>query len=257
VDYQGEIQNDSRIAGLSLWKNSNLVVNHVLISIKRKITPHREIQMSSQKLYRTGLTILTRVLLLAVSTWLISSCSHTEPERMPLPEDASYEYIIGAGDVLDIFVWRNPELSMTGVPVRPDGKLSTPLVEDVIASGKTPKQLAAELRTSLSRYVKDPLVTVIVRDFVGDYKEQIRVIGAAAEPKSLSYKKNMTVLDVMIAVGGLNEYASGNSATLIRQSYGKQKKIDLRLEDLLQDGDISANVRVYPGDVIIIPEAWF
>jgi polysaccharide biosynthesis/export protein len=213
--------------------------------------------MSSQTIYRTSLFNISRLIVLAVSMWLVSGCSSPEPPKTPLPDDARYEYIIGAGDVLDIFVWRNPELSMEGVPVRPDGKISTPLVEDVTASGKTPKQLAAELKLALSRYVKDPLVTVIVRDFVGDYKEQIRVIGAAAAPKSMSYKKNMTVLDVMIAVGGLTEYASGNSATLIRQSYGQQKKIDLRLEDLLQDGDISANVRVYPGDVIIIPEAWF
>ncbi|MFT5394367.1 MAG: polysaccharide export outer membrane protein [Gammaproteobacteria bacterium] len=171
-----------------------------------------------------------------------------------VPDD--YNYIIGPGDSLNIFVWRNPELSQS-VPVRPDGKISVPLVEDLQASGKTSTELAREVEEVLSTYVKDPLVTVIVGGFVGVFGDQIRVVGEAAQPQALPYRAQMTVLDVMIAVGGLTEFAAGNNARLIRQVDGKQEIGALRLEDLLRDGDISANVPVVPGDILIIPEAWF
>jgi len=165
-------------------------------------------------------------------------------------------YLIGPGDGLRIFVWGNPDLS-TQAAVRPDGLITTPLIEDIKASGLTPTQLARNLERSLSRYVKNPKVTVTVTQFVGRYKEQIRVVGQAAKPQALSYRENMTVLDVIIAVGGLTDFAAGNRARLIRTVDGKKITLDLKLDDLIRDGDISANVDIKPGDVIIIPESWF
>lgn len=165
-------------------------------------------------------------------------------------------YKIGPGDALKVFVWGNPELS-TDVTVRPDGLITTPLVEDVRASGMTPTLLARGLEKKLSRYVKNPKVTVTVTHFVGRYKEQVRVVGQAAKPQSIPYKENMSVLDVVIAVGGLTEFAAGNRATLVRVKNGNTSSIKIRLDDLIRDGDISANVDIRPGDVLIIPESWF
>ncbi len=178
-----------------------------------------------------------------------------------LLEQASYSgstptYIIGPGDTVDIFVWGNEELS-SSVPVRPDGKITTPLVEDVPASGKTPAELARLMEKRLKRYIKNPIVTVIVTNFVGRYNEQVRVVGAAETPKAIPYNENMTLLDLMIAVGGLSEFASGNRATIARKVDGKLKQYSVRIDDLIKDGDISANVDIYPGDIVIIPEAWF
>ncbi len=177
-------------------------------------------------------------------------------EDLPAGEAAAYDYIIGPGDGLSIFVWRNPELSRS-VTVKPDGKISVPLVEDLAASGKTSTQLAREIEGELSKYVKTPLVTVMVSGFQGTYDKQVRVVGEAAQPRSLPFRANMTVLDVMIAVGGLTEFAAGNKARIVRTADGQQHQARVRLEDLLKDGDISANVPVAPGDIIIIPEAWF
>lgn len=179
----------------------------------------------------------------------------------PALESASYAgatptYLIGPGDTIDIFVWGNKELSST-VPVRPDGRITTPLVEDVQASGKTPTMLAREMEQQLAKYIKNPVVTVIMSGFVGRYNEQIRVIGEAAEPQALPFKEHMTVLDVMIAVGGLTEFAAGNRATISRIVGGEQKQYLVRLDDLIKDGDISANVDMLPGDILVIPEAWF
>ncbi len=165
-------------------------------------------------------------------------------------------YLIGPGDNVNIFVWGNAELS-SSVPVRPDGRITTPLVEDVVASGKTSSQLARDMEKELARYIKNPVVTVIVTGFTGRYSEQIRVIGEAAKPQSLPYKEHLTVLDIMIAVGGLTEFAAGNSASIVRVVAGKQSQYSVRLDDLIQDGDISANVDMLPGDILIIPEAWF
>ncbi len=170
-------------------------------------------------------------------------------------EEAPF-YLIGPGDSLNIFVWRNPDLS-TSVPVRPDGRITIPLVEDLPASGKTPSQLARDIERELAKYVKDPMVTVMVTGFVGPYSQQVRVVGEAAQPQALPYRANMTVLDVMIAVGGLTEFAAGNRARLVRTVEGRQEIIELRLDDLLKDGDISANVAMMPGDTLIIPESWF
>ena len=172
--------------------------------------------------------------------------------------DAQYStrYRIAPGDNVQIFVWRNPEVS-TVVPVRPDGLLSAPLLEEVPAAGKTPAELARDLEGELSTYLRDPLVTVIVNGFVGTFREQIRVLGEATEPRALLYNDSMTLLDVMIQTGGLTDFADGNNATLTRVVDGKQQEFRLRLDDLVRDGDISANVDMRPGDVIIVPEAWF
>lgn len=167
-----------------------------------------------------------------------------------------YSYLIGPNDSVTIFVWRNPELSGSFV-VRPDGKISTSLVEDVPVAGRTPTQFARDMEKILAKYIRDPVVTVSVGGFVGPFSEQVRVIGAAAKPQSYPYRQYMTILDLMIASGGLTEFASGNSAKLVRVKNGKQMTYDVRLDDLVREGDISANVDILPGDIVIIPEAWF
>ena len=182
--------------------------------------------------------------------------TETSPDQLPWQEPADYEYIIGPGDQLGIFVWRNPELTQS-VPVRPDGKISVPLVEDLPAANKTATELAREIEFALSKFVRDPLVTVIVSGFQGVYQTQVRVVGQEADPRALPYRDNMSLLDVMIAVGGLTEFAAGNRSKLIRTVDGQTTQATVRLEDLIRDGDISANIPVAPGDVIIIPEAWF
>lgn len=166
-----------------------------------------------------------------------------------------YNYIVGPGDMLNIIVWRSPELSQN-VPVRPDGQVSTPLVDGLLAQGKTSAQIARDVEKELSKYVRDPVVTVIVTGFVGPYSEQIRVVGEAAKPQFLSYKQKMTVLDVLIAAGGLTDFADGNRATLVRTAEGN-KRYTVRLDDLIRRGDIDANVDVLPGDILIIPQGWF
>jgi polysaccharide export outer membrane protein len=166
-------------------------------------------------------------------------------------------YTIGAGDELRIFVWKNPDLS-TDVPVRPDGKISTPLVPDIQALGKTPTELAAGLRAELSKYIQDPVVTVLVKTFAAPSSvSAIRVIGAAVTPKAVPYHAGMTALDVLIEVGGLNTFADGNDAILIRNDGGNARTYDLHLADLLRKGEMSANMKLMPGDVIRIPERWF
>ena len=173
-------------------------------------------------------------------------------------EGPGEDYIIGPLDELTIFVWRNPELG-AHVEVRPDGRITTPLITDMPAVGKTPTMLQQDIQLQLSQYIQDPLVSVIVSKFAGTYSQQIRVVGATAKPASLPYRANMTVLDAMIAVGGLNEYAAGNRAKLIRydKGSGKQREYALRLGDLLKHGASNANVMLMPGDVIIIPESSF
>ncbi|MEW6990596.1 XrtA/PEP-CTERM system exopolysaccharide export protein [Colwelliaceae bacterium 6441] len=169
---------------------------------------------------------------------------------------ASYKYLIGAGDVLNIFVWREAEVSGSFV-VRPDGMITTSLVEDIPVAGKTPTELARKIEEILSTYLKDPVVTVTVNNFVGPISEQIRVIGEAAQPQSINYTQNMTLLDVMIKVGGLTEFADGNDATLVRIENGEQKQYNIYINDLIKNGEINANVDMLPGDIIVIPETWF
>ena len=168
----------------------------------------------------------------------------------------AHEYLIGPGDTLSISVWRNPEVSQS-VPVRPDGKITTPLVQDLLASGKTANQLARDIEQALEKFIQQPIVTVVVTNFVGPYSEQIRVIGQAAKPQALPYRQEMSLMDVMIAVGGITEFAAGNKAVLIRNIDGKQQKYSVRLKDLVKDGDLSANAAMRPGDVLVIPESFF
>ncbi|RMF99165.1 MAG: sugar ABC transporter substrate-binding protein [Gammaproteobacteria bacterium] len=185
----------------------------------------------------------------------LGACSSPRPAaELTAPAASQVEYLIGPGDVLQVFVWRNPELSVT-VPVRPDGKISTPLVEDMQAVGKTPSQLARDMEQALSRFVKSPKVNIIVEEFVGNFSEQIRVVGKAAEPKAIPYRRNMTLLDVMIEVGGLAPGAAGNRARIIRRQNGEQVELKVRVDRLLNDGDISQNVMMLPGDVLLIPES--
>jgi len=190
----------------------------------------------------------------------MSSCSST-PNSIPVDQDVPVsnkvsEYLIGAGDQLNVFVWRNSEISVT-IPVRPDGRISTPLVEDMIAVGKTPTRLARDIEKRIAKYIRNPQVTIIVTNFVGSLKQQIRVIGQATRPQSLPYRKQLTLLDVMIQVGGLTEFAAGNSAKVIRKVNGANTEIAARLDDLIKSGDISANLIIHPGDIVIIPESWF
>lgn len=169
---------------------------------------------------------------------------------------ADYEYIVGPGDQLNVFVWKNEDLSGTFL-VRPDGKISTSLVEDILVSGKTPTQVAREVERVLKVYLKDPIVTVSVDGFQGPFYEQVRIVGAAATPSAINYRQNMTLLDAMIQVQGLSEFADGNSASLLRLVDGRYVEYDLNIDDLLNDGDITANVDMLPGDIIVIPETWF
>lgn len=178
------------------------------------------------------------------------------PPADPAMRAQAETYVIGPLDTLDVFVWRNPDIS-TSVIVRPDGRVTLPLVEDLDAAGQTPTALAREIETRLSRFILDPFVTVRVSDFVGPFDRQIRIVGEAALPQAIPFRDNMTVLDVMIAAGGLTDFAAGNRTTLVRRIDGERREFRVRLDDLLRDGDITANVAVLPGDVIIVPETFF
>ena len=204
------------------------------------------------------LTLGTRVAAFG-ATLLLAACGmFSSPALPPAPKEpvaVDYNYLIGAGDNLNIIVWRNPELSLS-VPVRPDGKLSAPLVDELVVQGKTSTQVARDVEKKLATFVRDPVVTVIVTGFVGPYSEQIRVVGEAAKPQFLAYKQKMTLLDVMIAVGGLTEFADGNGASILRSGEGN-KQYAVRLKDLIKRGDVSANVEMRPGDILIIPQSFF
>jgi polysaccharide export outer membrane protein len=174
---------------------------------------------------------------------------HTAP-------DETSEYIIGPGDVLRIFVWQNPDLTVT-VPVRPDGRISVPLLQDVEAAQKTPPQLAEDIKKGLSVFIKEPEVTVIVTEFVGPYSEQVRVVGEAQKPQAIPFKERMTVLDVMIAAGGLTQFAAGDRAIIVRRVGDHTEQLSVHLDRLLKDGEISENVEMRPGDIVVIPQSWF
>jgi polysaccharide biosynthesis/export protein len=170
--------------------------------------------------------------------------------------DPDYNYVIGPGDTMEIFVWGNAELSTTSI-VRPDGKMTTRLVEDLRASGKTPTELARDIETAYAEFVRQPVVSVIVNGFSGVPEQQVRIVGEATSPSGVPYRQHMTLLDLMIAVGGITEFAAGNKAVLVRMHNGQQESFSLRLDDLLKDGDISANLALMPGDIVIVPESWF
>jgi polysaccharide export outer membrane protein len=202
------------------------------------------------------ITFAVRALVVAVGL-LLAACTGA-PVAPPIDKANANgtDYLIGAGDNLTIFVWRNPELS-TGVPVRPDGKISTPLVEDVVAVGKTPTQLARDLEERLKKFVRDPIVTVIVNGFVGAFEQQVRVIGEAAQPRAVPYREDMTLLDVIIQVGGLTKYAAGNKAVMIRKINGEDITIPVKLDSIIKDGDVRYNFKMQPGDTLIIPQSSF
>lgn len=193
--------------------------------------------------------------LVALAAGCAGSRSGTDQAAAP-PVVEAEEYLIGPGDSLQVFVWRHQDLS-ANVQVRPDGKISTPLVEDIQAAGISPTQLARDLETALGEYVRSPTVTVIVQGFQGEPQQQIRVVGQAATPQALQYRQGMTVLDVIIAVGGLSEVAAGNKAKIVRRVNGETREIRVRLDDLLNKGEIKENVQMLPGDVLIIPESMF
>ncbi|MEG3085828.1 XrtA/PEP-CTERM system exopolysaccharide export protein [Sphingomonas sp. PB4P5] len=208
---------------------------------------------------------LKAVSVVAMAGTMLSGCA-SGGGRSELPaaafvtsrEQPGEEYVIGPLDQLQIFVWRNPELS-SEVQVRPDGRITTPLISDMPAVGKTPAMLADDMKIALSEYIKDPIVSVIVKNFSGTYSQQVRIVGATEKPSSIPYRANMTLLDAMIAVGGLSQYAAGNKARLVRynRDTGKQVEYNVKLSSLLKNGDARANVRLEPGDVIIIPESMF
>ena len=211
--------------------------------------------------------LIYRCATLALSPLALVGCTTNGPELPPASasttsaasEQPSENYIIGPLDEITIHVWRNPELSAEKIQVRPDGRITMPLVRDMVAVGKTPTQLQNDIRDQLEEYIEQPIVSVIVNEFVSTFDQQIRIVGSTEQPASLPYRANMTVLDAMIAVGGLGEFASGNRAKLLRQEEGAQTPTEyrLRLSDLLKRGDSSANVLLKPGDVIIIPESRF
>lgn len=196
--------------------------------------------------------------LIIMALFAVAGCTATGTPAGPVSATPAEPtaYLIGPGDTLQISVWHNPELSTT-VPVRPDGRISTPLVDDEVAAGKTPQQLGHDIQERLTKFVNDPVVTVIVTNFVGAYSEQIRIVGEAVTPKSIPYEAHMTVLDAMIAAGGLTPYAAGNRAKIVRHVDGKEVDLNVRLADLLKNGDLGANTDLRPGDIIIIPQSYF
>jgi|TARA_R110000772_G_scaffold129051_4_gene237026 polysaccharide export outer membrane protein len=203
-----------------------------------------------------GRSPVARVLAALMVLTLAACASHPPApvaERSAAPD---YNYVIGPGDTMEIFVWGNPELTTTGI-VRPDGKFTTRLVEDLQASGRTSTELARDIEKAYGDYVRQPVVSVIVNGFVGVPEQQVRVVGEAATPSSVPYRQHMTLLDLMIAVGGMTEFAAGNKSVLVRTHGGKQDSYGLRLDDLLKKGDISANMALQPGDIVIISESWF
>jgi len=197
-----------------------------------------------------------------IGALILASCGSSNDNRLPsaqfvpVEEGPGPQYVVGPLDSLQIFVWRNPELT-TSVTVRPDGRFSVPLIDDMTATGRTPTQLARDIEKKLAEFIQSPIVTVIVSGFVGPFAQQVRVVGSAAQPQAIPYRANMTLLDVMITVGGVTEFAAGNRATLARVENGVQREYGIRIDDLIRDGDVSANVKINPGDVIIIPESFF
>ena len=194
--------------------------------------------------------------MMLAATLALAGCATPVPPSSAALAPINPDYLIGPGDNVTVTVWRNPEVSGS-VPVRPDGKITTPLVEDLPAAGKTSTQLARDIEAALAKFIQQPVVTVIVTNFVGNYGDQIRVIGQAARPQALAYRRDMSLMDVLITVGGITEFAAGNKANIIRNVDGKQEKIVVRLDDLIRNGDISANMPMRPGDVLVIPESFF
>ena len=212
------------------------------------------------KIMRYGFSFLRSLAMLSViaGSFSVAACAPSGPPAPPVstvPTETA-RYIIGPGDSLQISVWHNQELSIS-VPVRPDGRISTPLVNDVVAAGRTPEQLGHDIEERLKKFVSDPTVTVIVSNFIGPYNQQVRIIGEAVTPKAIPFQAHMTVLDAMIAAGGLTPFASGNRTKIVRRIDGKEVSTTVRLTDLLKSGDLTANTDLRPGDIIIIPQSFF
>jgi polysaccharide biosynthesis/export protein len=205
--------------------------------------------------------IISGLIFPAIIALFVANCSSGSPQASldQAPKSTTDDhYIIGSGDALSVFVYKNPDLSDSSVAVRPDGRISVPLIEDIMAAGKTPTQLARDIEERLKKYVQDPNVTVIVRSFIGPPDRQIKVIGEATEPAAIPYRDHMTLLDVMIAVKGLTKYAAGNRAEIIRRdASGQQHEIRVHLSDLMNGSDIGQNIQMQPGDTLIIPQSWF
>lgn len=201
---------------------------------------------------------LSRLFTVLMALLLLGACS--TGDKLPQAKLGQVDieaplYRIGPGDSLQIFVWRNADLTR-GVTVRPDGRITVPLIDDMKANDKTPTALARDIENELATYIQDPLVTVIVNSFSGTFQQQVRVVGAATQPQAIPYRANMTLLDVMIRVGGLTEFAAGDRAKLIRVVEGEQREFSVELDSLVRDGEISENVAMRPGDVLIIPETF-
>ncbi len=195
----------------------------------------------------------------AIFMFALSACSNMRaysPAPANPEKGSDWNYQVGPGDSVQVFVWRNPDVSGS-FPVRPDGKMTMNLVEDLPASGKTPTQLARDIEKALSKYIQEPIVTVIVAGGVGPYSQQVRVVGEAAKPQALNYREHMSLIDLMIAVGGLTDFAAGNKAYILRTEDGKTTPLGVRLEDLIKGGDYAANVEMRPGDLLVIPERLF
>jgi polysaccharide export outer membrane protein len=212
----------------------------------------RHLPLNRKTLRRAGQAIVVALTIVGLGACATSSPYPPAPVKAATPD---HRYKIGPLDSLNVVVWRNPELS-GNFNVRPDGRISTPLVDEVQAAGKNPTDLAREIEQLLSRVIRDPVVTVVVNNFQGNYDEQIRIVGEAAKPQAVAFRQNMTILDVMVQAGGLTDFADGNAAVLVRGSEGG-KQYSVRLKDLLKRGDISANVDVKPGDIVIVPQSWF
>jgi len=229
---------------------------HAPMGMQRRCT-ERACALASTLRRRTLATIVIGML-----GAICGGCDHSastasnDGATEPVEAAQAPEYLIGPGDTLKIFVWGAPDLT-TEVPVRPDGRISLPLVQDMEAIEKTPTGLAADIQEQLKKYVESPVVTVIVKSFLGPYSEQIRVVGEVARPQAIPYRAHMSVLDLMIEVGGLTQFAAGDRAVLVRGEADHPQQIPVRLDSLLRDGDLSANVKVMPGDVLIIPQSWF
>jgi polysaccharide export outer membrane protein len=200
-----------------------------------------------------------RILLPLFLVAVLAGCA-SAPKYPPAPANpdggSDWTYLLGPGDSVNVFVWGNPEVSGSFI-IRPDGKMTMNLVEDMPATGKTPTQLAREIEKVLGKYIQDPIVTVTVGGGVGPYNQQIRVLGQATKPQTLSYREHMSLLDLLIAVGGTTDFADGNHASILRVVDGKPQQFSVRIDDLVKDADVSANVELRPGDVLIIPERWF
>jgi len=206
---------------------------------------------------RRVLRSLATVLALAVAA--CSTTSDRPASEAPPTGAGAPDYVIGPGDTLDVFVYLSPELSTNGLPVRPDGRISLPLVPDIVAAGRTPSQLSGDIATRLRRYVLEPNVTVMVRGFVGAPAQQIRVIGEATQPRAMPYREGMTVLDAVIEARGLTRYAAGNRAEIVRRDTAgvPARSIRVRLDDLVRGGDMTQDMRMQPGDTLVIPQGWF